>query len=64
MGDQILMKLDIKKDLVSQMLHFDSNQIQGHRRLEGGNRNFGNRKSWKTSGEIGMKLDGKNKHNF
>ena len=33
---------------MSQMLHFQLELIPGHRGLEGGNRNLGNRKSWKT----------------
>ena len=37
------MKLDIKKDLISQMLHFRLESDPGTWGLEGGNRNLGNR---------------------
>ena len=43
---------------MSQMLHFNSNRIQGYRRLEGETEILENA----LSEEIGMKLDGKNKH--
>ena len=42
------MKLDIKKNLMSQMIHFQFKLDPGHRGLEGGNINLGNRKFWKT----------------
>ena len=45
---------------MSQISVFDSNWIQGHRGLEGGNRNLGKRLEWIDR----VKLDGKNKHKF
>ena len=64
MGGQILMKLDIQKNLMSQMLHFQLELDPGtYRGLEG------KQKSSQPeiledaqTGEIEMKLDGKNKH--
>ena len=48
MSDRILIKLDIKEDLMSQMLYFLFEWIRGHRGWRGGNRNLGNQKSRKT----------------
>ena len=42
------MKLDVKKDLMSQMLHFRFESDPGTYGVEGGNKNLGNRKSCKT----------------
>ena len=65
MGDRILMKLDIQKNHMFQMLYFQFESDPETQRAGGGKQ-----KSWKPeilenaqSGEIGMKLDGNNKHN-
>ena len=50
MGDQILWNLMYRKILCFRCSIFNSNWIRGHRGLERGNRNLGNRKSWKTLG--------------
>ena len=42
------MKLDIWKDLMYQILHFEFESDPGLWGLEGGNINLGNRKYWKT----------------
>ena len=58
MGDWTLMKLDINKDLMSQMLHFRLELDPGTLGLEGETKILENA----MSGVVGMKLDGKNKH--
>ena len=58
MGDWILMKLGKWKDLMSQMPHCQFESYPGTQGVEGETEILGNAQS----GEIGMKLDGKNKY--